>query len=67
MRQIRDRTVGSVAGCMNFGNCCETLNAPIKVVNSEDVSVILLISILEETMIPSKERVVEAIQFLLDY
>jgi 2-oxoisovalerate dehydrogenase E1 component len=52
---------------MNFGDCCETLNAPVKVVNSEDVSAILLISILEETMIPSKERVVEAIQFLLDY
>ncbi|MFT4594542.1 MAG: 2-oxoisovalerate dehydrogenase E1 component, partial [Bacteroidia bacterium] len=48
-------------------NCFEALDAPVKVVGSEDMPAIPLNSILEETMIPSKERVGEAIQFLLDY
>jgi 2-oxoisovalerate dehydrogenase E1 component len=52
---------------MNFGNCCETLDAPVKVVGSEDMPAIPLNSILEETMIPSKERVGAAIQMLLNY
>ncbi len=48
-------------------NCFEWLDAPVKVVGSEDMPAIPLNSILEETMIPSKERVGEAIKVLLDY
>jgi len=48
-------------------NCFEALDAPVKVVGSEDMPAIPLNSILEETMIPSKERVAEAIKFLLEY
>lgn len=48
-------------------NCFESLDAPVKVVGSEDMPAIPLNSTLEATMIPSKERVGEAIQALLDY
>lgn len=48
-------------------NCFEALDAPVKVVGSEDMPAIPLNSMLEETMIPSKERVGEAIQLLLSY
>lgn len=48
-------------------NCFESLDAPVKVVGSEDMPAIPLNSTLEETMIPSKERVGGAIQGLLDY
>lgn len=47
--------------------CFEALDAPVKVVGSEDMPAIPLNSTLEATMIPSKERVGEAIQALLDY
>ena len=48
-------------------NCFEWLDAPVKVVGSEDMPAIPLNSILEETMIPSKERVGAALRALLDY
>lgn len=48
-------------------HCFEYLDAPVKVIGSEDMPAIPLNSILEETMIPSKEKVVVAIRLLLDY
>lgn len=47
--------------------CFEYLDAPVKVVGSEDVPAIPLNSTLEAAMIPSKERVGDAIRLLLDY
>jgi 2-oxoisovalerate dehydrogenase E1 component len=47
--------------------CFQYLDAPVKVVGSEDMPAIPLNSILEETMIPSKERVGEALRVLLGY
>jgi 2-oxoisovalerate dehydrogenase E1 component len=47
--------------------CFKHLDAPVRVVGSEDMPAIPLNSTLEATMIPSKERVVEAIQALFDY
>ncbi|MBI1288701.1 MAG: tungsten formylmethanofuran dehydrogenase [Flavobacteriales bacterium] len=47
--------------------CFEYLDAPVKVVGSEDVPAIPLNSTLEATMVPSKERVGDAIRLLLDY
>jgi 2-oxoisovalerate dehydrogenase E1 component len=47
--------------------CFEYLDAPVKVVGSEDMPAIPLNSILEETMIPSKERVGEALKTLFEY
>ncbi len=47
--------------------CFEYLDAPVKVVGSEDVPAIPLNSTLEAAMIPSKERVGGAIRLLLGY
>jgi 2-oxoisovalerate dehydrogenase E1 component len=47
--------------------CFEYLDAPVKVVGSEDVPAIPLNSTLEATMVPSKERVGDAIRLLLNY
>lgn len=47
--------------------CFEQLDAPVRVVGSEDMPAIPLNSILEETMIPNKEKVAEALEALLDY
>ncbi|MCF8464620.1 MAG: tungsten formylmethanofuran dehydrogenase [Flavobacteriales bacterium] len=48
-------------------HCFEYLDAPVKVLGSEDMPAIPLNSTLEETMIPSKEKVVESIRQLLEY
>ena len=45
-------------------NCFETLDAPVRVVGSEDLPAIPLNSTLEATMIPSKEKVGEALEKL---
>ncbi len=47
--------------------CFEQLDAPVKVVGSEDMPAIPLNSTLEETMIPNKEKVAEALEALLNY
>lgn len=48
-------------------NCFEFLDAGVRVIGSENLPAIPLNSILEDTMIPSKEKVAAAIQSLLDY
>jgi 2-oxoisovalerate dehydrogenase E1 component len=48
-------------------NCFEYLDAPVKVIGSEDMPAIPLNSTLEETMIPSNAKVAEAIRSLLEY
>ncbi|MCF8278304.1 MAG: tungsten formylmethanofuran dehydrogenase [Flavobacteriales bacterium] len=48
-------------------HCFEYLDAPVKVIGSEDMPAIPLNSILEETMIPSKEKVQKALGELLAY
>lgn len=47
--------------------CFENLDAPVRVVGSEDMPAIPLNSTLEATMIPSKEKVGEALEKLLGY
>ncbi|MFT4524636.1 MAG: 2-oxoisovalerate dehydrogenase E1 component [Bacteroidia bacterium] len=47
--------------------CFEQLDAPVRVVGSEDMPAIPLNSTLEAAMIPSKERVAAAIKLLLEY
>lgn len=56
----------SIAGLIQE-NCFESLDAPIKVIGSVDTPAIPLNSILERTMLPSKEKVSVAIKELLDY
>jgi len=48
-------------------NCFEALDAPVKVLGSKDMPAIPLNSTLEAEMIPSKEKVGEAIKQMLDY
>ncbi|MEM6724892.1 MAG: thiamine pyrophosphate-dependent enzyme, partial [Bacteroidota bacterium] len=48
-------------------NCFDYLDGPIKVLGSENMPAIPLNSILEQTMIPSIEKVGAAIEALLDY
>ena len=48
-------------------NCFEALDAPVKVLGSRDLPAIPLNEILEAEMVPSKEKVEEAIKLLLDY
>ncbi len=48
-------------------NCFEALDAPVKTIGSENMPAIPLNSVLEETMIPSAEKVASAIKELLDY
>lgn len=47
--------------------CFEQLDAPVKVIGSEDMPAIPLNSTLEETMIPNKEKVAAALEDLLNY
>lgn len=56
----------SIAGRIS-DTCFEHLDAPVKVVGSEDVPAIPMNSTLEATMIPSKERVAAGIALLLEY
>jgi 2-oxoisovalerate dehydrogenase E1 component len=48
-------------------NCFEYLDAPVRVIGSENLPAIPLNSTLEKTMIPSKEKVAKAIEKLLGY
>ena len=48
-------------------SCFEYLDAPVRTIGSENLPAIPLNSILEETMIPSSEKVGEAIDQLLSY
>jgi len=56
----------SLAGRIS-SNCFEFLDAPVKVLGSENLPSIPLNSTLEKTMIPSAEKVSEAIDDLLNY
>ena len=48
-------------------NCFEYLDAPVRVIGSENMPAIPLNSVLEQTMIPNTDKVAEAIEGLLDY
>ena len=48
-------------------HCFQFLDAPVMTIGSENMPAIPLNSVLEETMIPSTEKVKEKIQELLDY
>lgn len=48
-------------------NCFEFLDAPVRTIGSENMPAIPLNSTLEQTMIPSIEKVEAAIQSLMDY
>jgi 2-oxoisovalerate dehydrogenase E1 component len=48
-------------------NCFEYLDAPVKVIGSENLPAIPLNSILEKTMLPNAEKVAKAIESLLNY
>ncbi len=48
-------------------NCFESLDAPVRTIGSENMPAIPLNSVLEQTMIPSTEKVALAIKDLLDY
>ena len=48
-------------------HCFEYLDAPVRTVGSENMPAIPLNAILEKTMIPSKEKVSDAIKSLLNY
>jgi 2-oxoisovalerate dehydrogenase E1 component len=57
---------GSIAGAIQE-NCFEDLDAPVKVIGSEDLPAIPLNSTLEETMIPNAEKVENALRALFEY
>lgn len=48
-------------------HCFEYLDAPVRTIGSENLPAIPLNSTLEQTMLPSKEKVAEAIERLLSY
>lgn len=48
-------------------NCFEALDAPVRTIGSENMPAIPLNSILEETMIPSTEKVEAALEKILSY
>jgi len=48
-------------------NCFEWLDAPVKTIGSENMPAIPLNSTLEQTMIPSAEKVRQALKDMLDY
>lgn len=48
-------------------NCFEDLDAPIKVIGSENTPAIPLNSVLESTYLPSKDKLILAIRELLEY
>jgi len=56
----------SIAGSIQE-NCFEKLDAPVKVIGSEDLPAIPLNSILEETMIPNAGKVEQALSDLFEY
>ena len=56
----------SLAGLVQE-NCFESLDAPVRVIGSEDMPAIPLNSVLEQTMIPSAEKVKVKIEELLRY
>ena len=56
----------SIAGRINE-NCFEFLDAPIKVIGSENLPAIPLNEMLEETMLPNAEKVAVVIQEILNY
>lgn len=56
----------SIAGSIQE-NCFQSLDAPVKVIGSEDLPAIPLNSTLEETMIPNAEKVREALSQLMNY
>jgi 2-oxoisovalerate dehydrogenase E1 component len=56
----------SLAGRIQ-NTCFEQLDAPVQVVGSENMPAIPLNQVLEQTMIPSKEKVEKAIGDLLSY
>ena len=56
----------SIAGRVSE-NCFEYLDAPVKVVGSENTPAIPLNSILEQAMIPNADKLATAIQALLNY
>jgi 2-oxoisovalerate dehydrogenase E1 component len=56
----------SIAGSIQE-NCFSHLDAPVKVIGSEDLPAIPLNSTLEETMIPNAEKVRNAIEEVLTY
>jgi 2-oxoisovalerate dehydrogenase E1 component len=56
----------SIAGRIS-DNCFQALDAPVRVIGSEDMPAIPLNSTLETTMIPSDEKVAKAIEALLHY
>jgi len=59
--------LASTLSALIFPECFEALDAPVRVVGSVDVPAIPLNSTLEETMIPSNEKVGKAIGGLLGY
>lgn len=48
-------------------NCFDTLDAPVRTLGAENMPAIPLNEVLERAMIPSKEKVVAAMNSLLDY
>jgi 2-oxoisovalerate dehydrogenase E1 component len=48
-------------------NCFEYLDAPVRTLGSENMPAIPLNEVLETTMIPSTEKVAEAVRALLEY
>ena len=48
-------------------NCFEWLDAPVRVIGSENLPAIPLNTTLEQTMLPNAEKVAKAIQELLSY
>jgi 2-oxoisovalerate dehydrogenase E1 component len=49
------------------GNCFEYLDAPVRLIGSENLPAIPLNSVLEATMLPNATKVADAIKNLLDY
>jgi len=53
---------------LNFQeNCFESLDAPVRTIGSENMPAIPLNSVLEQTMIPSTEKVKAKIEEILNY
>lgn len=63
---VRNSFAQGIAGFIQE-NCFEYLDAPVKVIGSENMPAIPLNSTLESTMIPNAEKVTEALRALLAY
>ncbi len=48
-------------------NCFESLDAPVRTIGAENMPAVPLNTVLEQTMIPSVEKVAEAMEKLLEY